>query len=123
MDDKVLFEIGKSDLTNAAKQAINDFLTNLTKANYTACSFDIDGYSDPIGSENSNEKLSQARADAVKSYIEEEQTKSNNNLTISPINATGLGEKNATAIQQKYQLPKKTIMITKHAPKKTMPIH
>lgn len=122
MDDKVLFEIGKSDLTNAAKQAINDFLTNLTKANYAACSFDIDGYSDPIGSEKSNETLSQARANAVKSYIEE-QTKSNNNLTISPINATGLGEKNATAIQQKYQLPKKTMMITKHAPKKTIPKH
>lgn len=87
LDDKVLFEIGKSDLTDAAKQAIKNFLTNLTKANYTACSFDIKGYSDPIGSEKSNEKLSQKRAEAVKSYIEEQ------NLTISPINATGLGEK------------------------------
>lgn len=64
-----LFKIKSSVLEKAAETALKTFITGLSDAGYTNCKITIDGYTDPLGGENSNKELSQERANAVMKYI------------------------------------------------------
>ena len=82
-----LFKVGSYELVDAAKNALNTFITGLYDAGYTNCKITIDGYTDPLGSPNTNKTLSQNRADAVKQHIEGLK-----NSAIESVTAVGHGE-------------------------------
>jgi outer membrane protein OmpA-like peptidoglycan-associated protein len=75
-DSGILFSSGKSTLSGTAMNNLNDFTNNVLKA-YPDCDVSIQGYTDNTGFKGStaeesfqkNIKLSQERADAVKSYM------------------------------------------------------
>lgn len=64
-----MFAFGKSDLTDTGRNRISNMLQELRSAGVTARSISITGYTDPIGSPESNQKLSLARANAVRDQM------------------------------------------------------
>jgi len=90
----IYFETGKATLKSNSYAMLNEIISILEE--YTDYSLRIGGYTDSQGSETTNLKLSQARVDAVKSYL------TKNSVNESRIEATGYGEakpiaSNATA--------------------------
>ena len=86
-----MFKVGSYELVDDAKTALDTFITGLSNAEYTNCKITIDGYTDPLGSPNTNQTLSQNRADAVKKHIE-----GLNNSAIESVTAVGHGEDKCT---------------------------
>lgn len=67
----VLFDFGKAELKDSGKQRLDQLLTEIKDA-------DVDeiiavGHADRIASEDFNQKLSEARAEAVKNYLQQEK--------------------------------------------------
>jgi OmpA-OmpF porin, OOP family len=67
----VLFDFGKAELKDSGKQRLDQLLTEVKDA-------DVDeiiaiGHADRIASEDFNQKLSEARAEAVKNYLQQEK--------------------------------------------------
>ena len=65
--DKVLFGIGKSDLSAASKASLDKLYALLVK--YPDTNIEIQGHTDNTGSPAMNQRLSQKRADAVNNYL------------------------------------------------------
>ncbi len=86
-----MFKVGSYELVDDAKTAMKTFITGLSNAGYTNCKITIDGYTDPLGSPNTNKTLSQNRADAVKQHIEGLK-----NSAIESVTAVGHGENKCT---------------------------
>ena len=63
----VLFEFGKADLKDAGKQKLDELAGRVQDANLEAVV--ATGHADRIGKEDTNQKLSEARAQAVKDYL------------------------------------------------------
>lgn len=63
----VLFNTGRADLKTAASGNLNKLVAFLNE--YPTRSVMIEGFTDDVGSEDSNQGLSQRRADSVKSYL------------------------------------------------------
>jgi outer membrane protein OmpA-like peptidoglycan-associated protein len=63
----VLFTTGRADLKPGATGNLSKLVTFLDK--YPDRSVAIQGYTDSVGSEDSNQRLSERRADSVKSYL------------------------------------------------------
>jgi outer membrane protein OmpA-like peptidoglycan-associated protein len=63
----VLFTTGRADLKPGATGNLNKLVAFLDK--YPDRSVAIQGYTDSVGSEDSNQRLSERRADSVKSYL------------------------------------------------------
>ncbi len=66
--DNVYFDTGKSTLKPTSFKALNDLVEILKIKN--TMSVEIQGHTDNVGTEESNNKLSQERAEAVKKYLE-----------------------------------------------------
>lgn len=64
-----LFDIGKSTLKPDAQSALTKFGTELNDPAWNNCTITIVGHTDPIGSNRVNQRLSLARANAVKDAI------------------------------------------------------
>ena len=98
-DSGILFSSGKSTLSGTAMNNLNDFTNNVLKA-YPDCDVAIQGYTDNTGFKGStaeesfqkNIKLSQERADAVKSYLLAQGA-----ATTQIKSCTGFGENNPVA--------------------------
>lgn len=69
LDAKALFAVGKSELSSEGKAAIERDVMNRLGEFKTVKSVKIIGHTDPMGSTAANQKLSEARASAVKSYM------------------------------------------------------
>ena len=67
-DNGILFSVGKSALKAAAQSSLKKFADNVLNV-YTDCDVAICGFASSDGSEETNLKLSQNRADAVKDYL------------------------------------------------------
>ncbi len=67
LESGILFATGKSNLSNSAKSALNTFATSLI--NNPDTNIQIAGHTDNTGSRATNEKLSLARANSVKTYL------------------------------------------------------
>jgi OOP family OmpA-OmpF porin len=65
--DNVYFDSGKATLKPTSNKALND-LTEVLKLKKTM-EIEIQGHTDNVGTDESNTKLSQDRADAVKKYL------------------------------------------------------
>lgn len=66
--ENVYFDTGKSTLKPSSNKALND-LAEVLKLK-SSMVIEIQGHTDNVGSEESNMKLSQDRADAVKKYLQ-----------------------------------------------------
>ena len=80
----VLFEFDKAELKDAGKQKLDELANQVKGAKVDEIV--VVGHADRIGSENYNEKLSQARAQSVKDYLAERGAQTN------VITAQGKGE-------------------------------
>jgi outer membrane protein OmpA-like peptidoglycan-associated protein len=65
----VNFEFNSDQLTQAAKENLNQFAKALQDPRLKGEKFDIDGHTDAVGAEEYNQDLSERRAKAVVSYL------------------------------------------------------
>lgn len=70
-DDKVRFGFESSDISDEAKAALDEFVAQL-KAQNKDVYIEIQGHTDSTGSEDYNERLGLARAEAVRNYLSRE---------------------------------------------------
>ena len=80
----IQFETGKATLIIASYPMLDEIVNIL--AAYPDYVLKIGGHTDNVGDDNSNYKLSQARVDAVKSYL------ASKGVALSRMEATGYGE-------------------------------
>jgi len=71
-DDKVKFGFNKSQLSTGARSALDEFAVKLKSEN-KAVYVEIQGHTDNVGSAKYNEELGEARAEAVRRYLNEKQ--------------------------------------------------
>jgi OOP family OmpA-OmpF porin len=63
------FEFNKAVLTPEGKKQVDDIVSAMRKEGTTITSAEVIGHADPIGSEKYNQKLSEARANAIRDYM------------------------------------------------------
>src|SRR5579862_5863562 len=85
----VLFMSGRADLKSGATGHLNKLVTFLNA--YPNRSALIQGYTDSVGSEDYNQRLSERRADSVKSYLAEQ------GIGATRLTASGKGESDPVA--------------------------
>ena len=88
----VNFATGSADLTPTAKDILSNVLRMLR--NETDIRVEVQGYTDNVGSQNANLRLSQRRADMVKDYLV------SGGVSASRIIAKGYGENNPIATNE-----------------------
>jgi peptidoglycan-associated lipoprotein len=71
-DDKVKFGFNKSKLSTEAKAALDEFALKI-KAENKGVYVEVQGHTDNVGSAKYNEELGEARATAVRLYLNEKQ--------------------------------------------------
>jgi outer membrane protein OmpA-like peptidoglycan-associated protein len=81
-DDSVKFPVDKHALSPEAEQRLGELVQRLKSENRNVY-LEIQGYTDSSGSPEYNEKLGQARADAVRRYLNEQGVALNRMATIS----------------------------------------
>ncbi len=81
----IQFEINQDDIQRQEKEKMSVVGTFMTK--YPSTTAVIEGHSDNVGSSADNLKLSQARADSVVTYLED-----NSHIAASRLSAVGYGE-------------------------------
>ena len=69
-EDQGNFKFGKTELPDAAKQRIDQMITDL-KADPKGVFIELEGHTDNVGSKEYNVQLGQERAEAVKRYLYE----------------------------------------------------
>jgi outer membrane protein OmpA-like peptidoglycan-associated protein len=67
-DDRVHFGFNKHELSAEAKAALDEFAEKL-KADGKGVYIEVQGHTDAVGSDDYNEELGQARAQAVRNYL------------------------------------------------------
>ena len=88
---KLEFETGKATFKAGTQETLDDLLNNLSEG---SMSIQIKGYTDNVGNDASNMALSNARANAVKTWLE---ANSPGTMLGSRIKATGYGGANPVA--------------------------
>jgi outer membrane protein OmpA-like peptidoglycan-associated protein len=81
-DDSVKFPVDKHALSPEAQQRLGELVTRLKSENRNVY-LEIQGYTDSTGSPEYNEKLGEARAEAVRRYLSEQGVALNRMATIS----------------------------------------
>ena len=90
-EDQGNFKFGKKDLPDEAKARLDQMVTDL-KADPKGAYFEIEGYTDSIGSPAVNEKLGMERAEAVKRYLYEQHQ-----IPLHKMNVISYGEQKPVA--------------------------
>ena len=85
----ILFNTGKSSIKNESTQVLND-IVNILKE-YPAARFYIEGHTDSVGSSTLNQRLSNSRAQSVKSFLV------SHGIDTSRLQAIGYGEERPIA--------------------------
>ncbi|MGC1511217.1 OmpA family protein [Ketobacter sp. MCCC 1A13808] len=76
----VIFSSGSHDLNPQSKQTLNQVANVLKESNNTIIY--VEGHTDPVGPEEYNQKLSEDRASAVRSYFESQGLSNERMLTL-----------------------------------------
>jgi peptidoglycan-associated lipoprotein len=87
-EDQGNFKFGKKELPDEAKARLDQLITDL-KADPKGAYFEIEGYTDSIGSPETNEKLGMERAEAVKRYLYQQHQ-----IPLHKMNVISYGEAN-----------------------------
>ncbi len=90
-EDQGNFTFGKKDLPDEAKAKLDEMITQI-KADPKGAYFEIEGYTDSIGTAELNEKLGLERAEAVKRYLYAQHK-----IPLHKMNAISYGEENPAA--------------------------
>jgi len=90
-EDKGNFKLGKADLPDEAKAAIDQMVSQL-KADTKAVWVEIEGHTDNVGDKKYNENLGLMRAEAVKRYLYEQHQ-----VPLHKINVISYGEEKPVA--------------------------
>jgi peptidoglycan-associated lipoprotein len=90
-EDQGNFKFGKAELPDQAKARIDEMVTQL-KADPKGIFIEIEGHTDAVGGERTNDELGQQRADAVKRYLYEAHQ-----VPLHKINAISFGEEKPVA--------------------------
>jgi outer membrane protein OmpA-like peptidoglycan-associated protein len=90
-EDKGNFKLGKADLPDEAKAAIDTMVSQL-KADTKAVWVEIEGHTDNVGDKKYNEMLGLQRAEAVKRYLYEQHQ-----VPLHKINVISYGEEKPVA--------------------------
>ncbi|MEJ2112854.1 MAG: OmpA family protein [Flavobacteriaceae bacterium] len=80
----ILFDTGKATIKDQSAEVLNNIIDILKE--YPNANFSIDGHTDSVGSEASNQKLSQERASSVMNYL------ISNGIASNRLSAEGFGE-------------------------------
>ncbi|WP_308992675.1 DUF5723 family protein [Mariniflexile litorale] len=80
----ILFDSGKSTIKSVSNGVLNDIVNILAK--YPNAKFSIEGHTDSVGNDVSNQKLSESRASSVMTFLIEKGVAS------SRLSSTGFGE-------------------------------
>jgi outer membrane protein OmpA-like peptidoglycan-associated protein len=86
-DLTVNFEFGSAELTNQAKQVLDNLGRALQSDQLRGYRFEVEGHTDSVGSRPYNQSLSERRAEAVKRYLQ-----TNFGISASRLDAVGFGE-------------------------------
>lgn len=89
LDANTTFGFDSAELTEAGKDAVNSVVVQAKQNNLQFVKYNVSGYSDPIGSDSYNQKLSQQRANAVANELV------NRGVSTGDITATGFGSSTA----------------------------
>lgn len=89
------FDTGKADLKPDGRAKLNELAVKLRDVNFDSIA--VTGYTDSIGSNAANQRLSQRRADAVKQYLVSQ------GVEAKKIQTTGRGEANPVADNKSAQ--------------------
>lgn len=89
-DDAVRFGFDRSDLTDPAREVLENLITQL-KAENRNIFIEIQGYTDAFGTEDYNMNLGEARAEAVRRYLAE------NGVPLHRISTISYGESRPVA--------------------------
>jgi peptidoglycan-associated lipoprotein len=89
-DDAVRFGFDRSDLTDPAREVLENLISQL-KAENRNVYIEIQGYTDAFGTEDYNMKLGEARAEAVRRYLAE------NGVPLHRISTISYGESRPVA--------------------------
>ncbi|MDH3001352.1 hypothetical protein A1D23_12590 [Chelonobacter oris] len=65
----VLFDFNKSSLKSGAEQALDGMTTDVAQSGLASPNYNVAGYTDRIGSDAYNQKLSEKRAETVANYL------------------------------------------------------
>lgn len=65
----IVFAIGRAELSNSVKGILDEVAQILNQTQNIQFSFSVDGHTDSTGSESLNQKLSEDRANSVRSYL------------------------------------------------------
>jgi outer membrane protein OmpA-like peptidoglycan-associated protein len=90
----VLFEFGRADLTGSARGKVADIADVLEGQNVRGRRVSIEGHTDSVGSDESNQRLSERRAEAVASALER------SGIDSGRVRTRGFGEKYPIAPNQ-----------------------
>jgi len=90
-EDQGNFKFGKKELPDEAKAKLDE-LVNQLKADPKGAFFEIEGYTDNIGTVELNEKLGMERAEAVKRYLYQQHQ-----IPLHKMNVISYGEDNPVA--------------------------
>ena len=85
----ILFDTGKASIKKESAKVLNDIVEILKK--YPQAKFSIDGHTDSVGSDASNQRLSEGRALSVKSFLVE------NGIDEFRLSSQGFGESKPVA--------------------------
>ena len=80
----ILFDTGKATIKDQSAGVLNDIIGILNE--YSNASFNIEGHTDSVGSEASNQKLSEERASSVMNYL------ISNGIASNRLSSEGFGE-------------------------------
>ena len=90
-DEDVRFGFDRSNLSTEAQTALDDFATEL-KAEYNGVFIEIQGHTDGVGSERYNDQLGEARAEAVRRYLNKQH-----GFALNRMNVISYGEESPIA--------------------------
>jgi len=90
-DEDVRFGFDRSNLSTEAQTALDDFATEL-KAEYNGVFIEIQGHTDAVGSERYNDQLGEARAEAVRRYLNKQH-----GFALNRMNVISYGEESPIA--------------------------
>lgn len=96
-NNTVLFEFDSAELTDDAKQSLDQLVDALEGQNDSVESITIHGYADALGPDAYNEQLSESRAESVRNYLRD------NGINADSWSVEGRGEENPVASNENPQ--------------------